>query len=278
MPLPFAKLQAAGNVYLAVDGRGRSLDGPALARAMTDDHFGVGSDGLLVVCRSDRAALRMRVFNSDGSEAEMSGNGLRLFTKFALDRALVAPENGALQIETGGGLRTVWPRFDSEGAMIGARIAMGVPELTHEGVNTTLDLATGPLAVTTLSIGNPHAVHLTEVPVDVFPLEKLGPLVQNHERFPDRVNFEVVNVLGRGVLRARIFERGEGETLSSGTGSTACAVAARLAAQTDRDVELQLRGGVLQVSFEGAGEEAWLDGPTDEVFRGEWPDESSGGS
>ncbi len=272
MSLPFAKLQAAGNVYLAVDGRGRSLDGPALARAMAQDHFGVGSDGLLVVCASEEAPLRMRVFNSDGSEAEMSGNGLRLFTKFVLDRGFASPEEGALAVETRGGVRTVWPRLDAAGRMLGGRIAMGVPRLTHEGVDTVLELAGQRLAVTTLSIGNPHAVHLTETPVDAFPLERLGPLVQGHPRFPDRVNFEVVNVLDRQRLKVRIFERGEGETLSSGTGSTASAIAARLAGRTESEVEVVLRGGVLRVGFDAAGQEAWLDGPTEEVFHGEWPE------
>ena len=272
MALSFAKLQAAGNGYLAVDGRGRALDGPALARAMARDHFGVGSDGLLIVCSSARAPLRMRVFGSDGSEAEMSGNGLRLFTKFVLDRGLAQLTDGALEVETGGGVRSVWPRFDDAGLMLGARIAMGVPELTHDGVGTVLEVAGRSLAVTTLSIGNPHAVHLTDEPVDEYPLLELGPLVQNHPLFPGRVNFEVVNVLDRTTLRARIFERGEGETLSSGTGSTASAVAARLAGRTDAEVAIRLRGGVLAVRFEGEGEEAWLDGPTEEVFRGEWPD------
>ena len=272
MPLPFAKLQAAGNVYLAVDGRARAVDGAALAPLLCREHTGVGSDGLLVVETSTRAPLRMRVYNSDGSEAEMSGNGLRLFTKFVLDRGLAPVTDGALRVETGGGVRTVWPRMDATGSMVGARIAMGVPTLTHEGTATVLDLGGRTLAVTTLSIGNPHAVHLTETPVEAFPLEELGPLVQDHPRFPDRVNFEVANVEGRGALRARIYERGEGETLSSGTGSTASAIAARLAGRTDAEVDVRLRGGVLRVRFEGPGEEAWLDGPTEEVFRGVWPD------
>lgn len=271
LSLPFAKLQAAGNVYLAVDGRERRLDAPRLARSMARDHFGVGSDGLLVVLASARAALRMRVFNSDGSEAEMSGNGLRLFTKFVLDRGFARASDGALEVETRAGVRTVWPRFDDAGRVTGARVAMGVPELTHDGLETVLAIAGRTIPVTTLSIGNPHAVHLTDEAVDAFPLLELGPLVQNHPSFPDRINFEIVNVLDRGNLRARIFERGEGETLSSGTGSTASAIAARLAGHTEAEVEIHLRGGILRVRFEGEGQEAWLDGPTEEVFRGEWP-------
>lgn len=272
MALPFAKLQAAGNVYLAVDGRGLDRDWGVLAREMGDPNFGVGSDGLVVVQASNCAALRMRIFNTDGSEAEMSGNGLRLFSKFVLDRGLAEPVGGVLRVETGGGVRHVWPRFEA-GCMSGARIAMGVPEFTHEGTGTQLELPDGSrLAVTTLSIGNPHAVHLSETPVADFPLAEIGDALQHHERFPERVNFEVVNVLDRGRLRARIYERGEGETLSSGTGSTACAIAARLAGSTDAAVELELPGGQLSVEFDGPGNEAFLEGPTVEVFSGEWPE------
>ena len=270
MQIPFAKLQAAGNAYLAVDGRGRAHDWPVLARAMTNPHTGVGSDGLVVVCESTLAPVRMRVFNSDGSEAEMSGNGLRLFTKFVLDRGLAECTDEALQVETGGGVRTVWPAFES-GRMSRARIAMGVPTLTHEGQATVLDLGARALAVTTLSIGNPHAVHLTDQPVEAFPLHELGPLVEHHEAFPNRVNFEVVHVRSRHEIAVRVFERGEGETLSSGTGSIASAIAARLAGLTDAAVEVALPGGTLEVAFEGPGEEAWLSGPTEDVLQGEWP-------
>lgn len=271
MPIAFAKLHGAGNAYLAVDGRPLppAFDWPGLARAMAAPRTGVGSDGLIVAqaARHPQAAIRMRVFNSDGSEAEMSGNGVRLFAKFVLDRGLAEPgADGGLRIETQAGLRTVWPRFCA-GAMCAGRVAMGIPQV--EG-NETLELPSGPLLVTILSLGNPHAVHLSDHPVADFPLARLGPELQQHPRFPNRVNFEVVNVLAADRLRARVFERGEGETLSSGTGSTACAVAARMAGRSGPKVEIVLPGGVLQVAWEGAGEQAWLDGPTVEVFRGVW--------
>jgi len=271
--IAFAKLHGAGNAYLAVDGRLQppSFDAPSLARAMASHHTGVGSDGLVLVqtARDPEAAIRMRIFNSDGSEAEMSGNGVRLFAKFVLDRALAERgEDGGLRIETQAGLRIVWPRFDEAGAMCAGRVAMGIPVI--DGVET-LELPSGPLTVTMLSLGNPHAVHLTARPVAEFPLSVLGPEVQRHPRFPNQVNFEVVNVLAPERLRARVFERGEGETPSSGTGSTACAVAARLAGRSGPEVEIALPGGVLNVAWEGEGEEAWLDGPTVEIFRGSWP-------
>ena len=270
MPLPFVKLVAAGNAYLAVDGRERERDWAVLARVMCRHRFGVGSDGLLVAVRSGAAPIGLRIWNSDGSEAEMSGNGVRLFAKFALESGLVSAGAEGLEIETRAGLRRVWPEWVG-GRMLAGRVAMGVPEV--EGRETTLALGDVALPVVCLSLGNPHAVHLTDRPVDDFPLAELGPRVERHPRFPNRVNFEVVNVLARDRLRVRVFERGEGETLSSGTGSTASVVAARLAGRVDASVSVELRGGRLRVRFEGEGQPAFLEGPTEEVFRGVWPDE-----
>ncbi len=268
MAIPFAKLEAAGNGYVAVDGRAEERDWPALARAIAAPHFGVGSHGLVVALASERAPVRMRIFNSDGSEAEMSGNGLRLLAKFVLDRGVAHAGPEGLRVETAAGLRTVWPEL-SGGRIVGARIAMGEPEIGDPA--RRLDLGDRSLEVTVLGVGNPHAVLLTEAPVADFPLAEVGPRVQAHGDFPGGVNFEVVNVLGRDRLRARIFERGEGETPSSGTGSTACAVAARLHGRTGDTVTIELPGGVLRVVWPGSGE-AYLEGPTREVFTGVWPD------
>jgi diaminopimelate epimerase len=266
--LPFVKLVAAGNAYLAVDGRGESRDWSRLARAMGEPHFGVGSDGLLVAVRSEQAPIGLQIWNSDGSEAEMSGNGVRLFAKFALDAGLAEIGSDGLRIETKAGLRTVWPEVN-DGRMVGGRVAMGVPESVRPSL--TLDLGGRSLAVTCLSLGNPHAVHLVDVPVAQFPLSEVGPRVERHPEFPNRVNFEVVNVLARDRLRVRVFERGEGETQSSGTGSTASVVAARLHGRVDAAVTVELPGGELRVRFEGEGAPAFLEGPTEEVFRGLWP-------
>jgi diaminopimelate epimerase len=273
MALPFVKLVAAGNAYLALDGRSHERDWAALARVICRPRFGVGSDGLLVAQRSERAPLGLRIWNSDGSEAEMSGNGVRLFAKFALEAGLARAGEGGLVIETRAGLRTVWPDW-RDGRMVAGRVAMGVPRV--EPGERVLALGDVHLPVVCLSLGNPHAVHLTERPVDAFPLAELGPRVERHPHFPARVNFEVVNVLAPDRLRVRVFERGEGETLSSGTGSTAAAVAARLAGRVGAEVTVELRGGELRVRFAGAGEPALLDGPTDEAFRGLWPEGEAG--
>lgn len=310
--LPFAKLHGAGNAYVAIDGRTRELDLPGLARAMAAHHTGVGSDGLVVAQspRDPQAAIRLRILNSDGSEAEMSGNGVRLFAKFVLDRGLArVGADGALVIETAAGLRRVWPEIRS-GVMAAGRVGMEIPSLAPADLPMTttrtrwideaLDVPAAPegrLLVTCLSLGNPHAVHVTRTPVDEFPLAEIGEQVQNHPLFPNRVNFEVVNVLGPSRLRARIYERGEGETPSSGTGSTACAVAVRVRADAARATEfparsdrsetareasedseahtgelvrVELRGGVLSIAWKGEGSEAFLEGPTVEICRGEW--------
>ena len=288
MAIAFSKLQAAGNAYLVVDGRDHARDWPGLAIAMGDPHLGVGSDGLAVVERAagGDAHVRMRIFNTDGSEAEMSGNGIRLFAKHVLDRGLADIGDGPLRVETGGGVRDVFAVYEAGPGtpMTAARVAMGRPVFDAARIpvagpdidpeapvrDLLLEVAGLPLHVTCLSVGNPHAVALLDTDVDAFDLERIGPLVQHHPLFPNRINFEIVNVLADGEIRARIFERGEGETLASGTGSTASAVAARLHGRVGDRVEVHLRGGVLTIEWDGEGE-AWLEGPATHVFDGIWP-------
>jgi diaminopimelate epimerase len=284
LPIPFSKLQGAGNGYVVIDARALDLDGSALARRICDPHFGVGSDGLALVQSSDVAAVRMRIFNSDGSESEMSGNGIRLFAKFVLDRGIAVAESDGLRIETGAGVRTVHPHFGPRG-MESARVAMGIPVFRPEeipadavalpGISRLFDhplrVAGREVHVTCLAIGNPHAVAILDSPIDEFPLDRVGPEVMSHPLFPNRINFEIVNVVHRGHLRARIFERGEGETLASGTGSTASLVAAHLHGLVDDEVEVEVRGGRLRVRWDGQGE-AELEGGAEHVFDGEWPE------
>ena len=284
MPLPFAKLQGAGNDYITIDGRGRERDWGALSVAMSRQRFGVGSDGIVVVQESQAAQVRMRVFNPDGSEAEMSGNGIRLFAKFVIDREIAVPGLDGLTIETGGGVRTVAPRMEA-GRMVAARVSMGEPvfepcaiPVDAEGMGNPervfdypLELPGRTLEITCLAVGNPHAVVFPDEPVGEFPLLEIGPLVENHPLFPNRINFEIANVVDRRLLKARIFERGAGETLSSGTGSTAVAVAARVHGFTDDAVDVTVPGGVLRLEWSGSGE-VYLEGPTVEVFTGVWPD------
>lgn len=290
MTLPFAKLHGAGNDYIAIDGRGIGRDWSLLSVEMSKPAFGVGSDGIVLVqepqdfAAAGGAQVRMRVYNPDGSEAEMSGNGIRLFSKFVIDRKIALPGPDGLIVETGGGIRTVVPTMD-DGKMVAAKVAMGVPEFEPAKIPVDVSALGGAsrvhdfplvvggrtLKITCLAVGNPHAVAFPEEPIEEFPLLDIGPLVESHPMFPNRINFEIVNVLSRSRIRARIFERGAGETLSSGTGSTAAASAARAHGHVDDEVEVVVRGGLLRISWDETGE-AFLEGPAVEVFEGVWPD------
>ena len=284
MTVEFAKLHGAGNDYIAIDGRGIDRDWGSLSKEMSLLAFGVGSDGIVLVQDSEVAQIRMRVYNPDGSEAEMSGNGIRLFSKFVIDRKIALPAEDGMTVETGGGVRTVWPTMEGD-KMIAAKVAMGVPTFVPSEipVDTTqtgdLDIikkfpiqaGERELEVTCLAVGNPHAVVVMEESVKDFPLVAVGPFVESHKLFPNRINFEIVNVISRSKIRARIFERGAGETMSSGTGSTASAAAARAHGLVDDVVDVIVDGGVLQISWDEKGE-AFLEGPAVEVFTGVWPD------
>ena len=284
MTVEFAKLHGAGNDYIAIDGRGIDRDWGALSKEMSLLAFGVGSDGIVLVQDSEVAQIRMRVYNPDGSEAEMSGNGIRLFSKFVIDRKIALPAAGGMTVETGGGVRTVWPTMEGN-KMVAAKVAMGVPTFIPSEIPVDimqigdLDIikkfpiqaGSRELIITCLSVGNPHAVVVMEESVEDFPLVKVGPHVESHKLFPNRINFEIVNVISRSKIRARIFERGAGETMSSGTGSTASAAAARAHGLVDDIVDVIVDGGILRISWDKAGE-AFLEGPAVEVFTGVWPD------
>lgn len=282
MSIEFAKLHGCGNDYIAVDGRSIERDWSKLTAEMSRPAFGVGSDGIVLLQNSDVAQVRMRVFNPDGSEAEMSGNGIRLFAKFVLDRGIAEPSDDGLSVETLGGVRTVWPDMEN-GKMTSARVAMGPATFTaadvpadttglggiEEVISQPVSIGGAEMSITCLGIGNPHAVAIMDQPVEDFPLNEVGPMVENHVMFPQRINFEIVNVHSRDRIRARIFERGAGETLSSGTGSTASAFACRKLGLVDDAVDVVVDGGVLRISWDEI-DEAYLEGPAVEVFTGVW--------
>ena len=280
--LHFVKLQGAGNDYIAIDGREKSYDWNQLSLDMSRPGFGVGSDGIVVVFDSDQADIRMRVYNPDGSEAEISGNGIRLFTKFVIDQGIVSPNKGILKIETGDGVKTVYPELEN-GKVISSKVEMGIPNFIASKIpilvpkisdsdkpKFNLEILGHNLEITCLSVGNPHAVCIMEQNVDDFPLVQVGSIVEKHEYFPNRINFEIVNIISRDKIRARIFERGAGETLSSGTGSTASASASRYNGLVDDSVEVILDGGNLNISWDKK-DMAMLEGPSEEVFSGIWP-------
>ena len=280
--LPFVKLQGAGNDYIAIDGRNKNYDWNQLSIDMSKPAFGVGSDGIVVVFDSDVADTRMRIYNPDGSEAEISGNGIRLFTKFVVDQGIVSPKDGILKIETGDGVKIVYPSI-TENKVVSSKVEMGIPNfisskipISVPGINDNdkpkfqMKILGHKLDITCLSVGNPHAVCIMDQNVDDFPLVEVGTLVEKHEYFPNRINFEIVNIISRDKIRARIFERGAGETLSSGTGSTASASASRYNGFVDDHVEVVLDGGNLDISWD-KNNMAMLEGPSEEVYSGVWP-------
>ena len=274
--MKFVKMQGTGNDFVLIDASHMERDWPSLAVAMCDRHFGVGCDGLLLVLPSKIADLRMRMFNPDGSEAEMCGNGIRCFARYALENGLAG--GTSLRIETLAGVREVKTLAGSY------QVSMGQPRLEAEDIPVSIGhgqagapildyhlLINGrELLLTFVSMGNTHAVCFPQEPVADFPLSDLGPKVEHHPIFPQRTNFEVANVQDREHLTARVWERGAGETLSCGTGACAIAVAAWLRGYTDREVNITLPGGTLTLEWEGRGE-VFLRGPAETVFWGEWP-------
>ena len=283
--MEFTKMHGAGNDYVYIDARSMpDRDWGILSRAISDRHFGVGGDGLILVMDSEVADLQMRMFNSDGSEGEMCGNGIRCFAKYAIERGIVSRSADAVTIDTLAGVRTVVPHYDG-GSVNAARVSMGPPHFAPEDIPVDLDPAIssqqGPITnyaihpgdfrlfMTFVSMGNPHAVTFIDQPVEEFPLRNIGPLVERHPIFPRRVNFEIVNIRADGQLDARVWERGSGETMACGTGACAIGVASRLLGHTGDRVNVNLPGGTLNIEWDGEGE-VYLEGPAAEVFSGVW--------
>ena len=279
----FAKYHGAGNDFILVDGRGAERDWPALARAICQRNLGAGADGLIVALPSQTAAARLRLFNADGSEAEMSGNGVRCFARFVVEEGIARPEGDSLAVETGAGPIVVRLRRRPDGGGVGgATVDMGPPRLAPRDIPVAVEAAPPILdlallvddavySVSCVSMGNPHAVHFVQTPVADFPLREVGPRVEHHPLFPARVNFEVARVLDRGHVESRTWERGVGETQACGTGACAIMVAARLRGLVDDEVEVRGPGGVLTLRWPGEGS-VFLSGPAEFVYRGEWPD------
>ena len=294
--MKFTKMHGAGNDYIFIDARDpklRDTDWPALSQAMSDRHFGVGSDGIILILPSDEAHLKMRMFNADGSEGDMCGNGIRCLAKYAIERSISQPDKSGLRVETLAGVRTIVPVMEEqatpggmENRMVRARVAMGVPilepdqvpvvvnsnlgeKLGEAVVNYPLEIGDAKLTLSFVSMGNPHAVAFIQQPVDEFPLHTIGPQVEHHPMFPRRVNFEIVNVKDNNRLKARVWERGSGETMACGTGACAIAVASRLLGLTDSLVDITLPGGTLKIDWDGDGE-VYMEGDAVEVFEGEW--------
>ena len=275
----FTKMQGAGNDYVYVDcfAQAPPADPQALARAMSDRHFGIGGDGLILVAPSEQADARMIMFNVDGTEAEMCGNGVRCVAKYVYDHGIAKRES--LRIETGAGVLPIDVEV-AGGKVQRARVNMGQPILQSAQIPTTLPgdppidaelrMGTNRFAVTCVSMGNPHCVIFVPAASDELVLG-LGPQIEHAPEFPRRVNVEFVEVVSRTRLKQRTWERGSGETLACGTGASAVCVAGVLSGRTERRVTIELLGGELELHWNEDDGFVYMTGPAEEVFSGEWP-------
>ena len=276
--MKFVKMHGTGNDYVYVDLWEETVTDPVkLAVEVSHRHFGIGSDGLILVARPDAEGFagRMVMFNADGSESGMCGNGLRCVAKFLFDRGRTGGAT-EFRLQTGAGPRGAKVHAGPDGKAERVTLSMGPAILDSASIPTTLaggeeceiEVAGRKLRGTPVGMGNPHFVVFVD-DVDNFPVHEIGPLVENHPAFPKRVNAEFVQVLGPGHLRQRTWERGSGETWACGTGASAVCVASRLRGITDGKVEIDLLGGRLSLSWDGAGE-VQMTGNAVEVFRGEF--------
>ena len=286
MAISFTKLQATGNDFILIDARNMKHDWHKLAREMCHRNFGIGSDGLILIRNSKKADFEMRMLNPDGSEAQVCGNGLRCFAKYVIDNGLFSRKR--LTVSTLAGIKPIQV-FTLRGKVSRAKVNMGTPRFSAEEIPVIIkqtgndsgkpdikpildypvNVAGRNLALSFVSMGNPHAVHFLNSSVQDFPLAEIGPIVEHHQMFPERVNFEIARVLNRQKIEARVWERGADETLACGSGACAIAVIARLKGYTDDQVDIMLPGGTLTLSWDGIGD-VLLTGPAEEVFCGEW--------
>lgn len=274
--MKFTKMHGAGNDYVYINCFTEQIDDPvSLSQQISDRNFGIGSDGLILILPSSRADLRMRMFNADGSEAEMCGNGIRCVAKYAYDHGLTRKTD--ISVETGNGILTLHLFVNNGGRVERVRVAMGRPRLTRaeipmigpageQVVNVPVDIAGWRLELTCVSMGNPHAVIYVE-DVEQFPVTQVGPLIEHHAWFPKRTNVEFVQILSPGEVIQRTWERGAGETLACGTGAAAVTVAGVLTGRTERSITNHLRGGDLLMEWRADGE-VLMTGPAVEVFSG----------
>jgi len=274
--MKFTKMHGAGNDYVYVNCFEEQVSNPEqVAIKVSNRNFGIGSDGLILIMPSDKADVRMRMFNSDGSESEMCGNGIRCVAKYAYDHGIVTKKE--ITAETGAGILTLQLFPDTANKVEKVRVNMGKPRLKRaeipmlgDGgepvVKQPLNILHTTFEITCVSMGNPHCVIFVE-DVEHFQVEKYGPLIENHEMFPRRTNVEFVQIISRTEVRQRTWERGAGETLACGTGASAVCVAGALNGLTERKILNHLSGGDLELEWSEDGY-LYMTGPATEVFSG----------
>ena len=272
--LNFWKMHGLGNDYIVIDNRGGELSEeelPDLAIKLCRRRVGIGADGLLLVCNSRVADAKMRIFNPDGTEAEMCGNGIRCFAKYCFENGIA--KKNVISVETLAGIKELRLKVVGE-AVTSVRVNMGSPCFEAEKIpiigngtfiNKPLDVDGKILMATALSMGNPHCVIFVNN-IDDYPVDVIGPKVEDHKLFPKRTNVEFVQVISRKRLKVRVWERGVGETLACGTGACASVVAAKVLGKVEEGVIVELPGGKLIVEYEG--NVVFMEGPAEKVFEG----------
>ncbi|WP_445678145.1 diaminopimelate epimerase [Psychrobacillus sp. FSL H8-0484] len=276
MSIPFTKMHGCGNDYIYINCFEHPIDHPEqLSRVISDRHFGIGGDGIVLICPSDVADAKMRMFNIDGSEGKMCGNAIRCVAKYVYDHNIATKET--LEIDTLSGIKIIELHVEN-GKMISATVDMGspildpptIPVLVEEQevlINYSLLIEDTPYSITTVSMGNPHCVIFSD-DIESINLPIVGPKFEHHPMFPESVNTEFIQIENRNTLHMRVWERGSGETLACGTGACAAVVAAVLNGHCDKDTDIvvKLRGGDLIIRYTDVS--VYMTGPATKVFDG----------
>ena len=271
----FTKMHGLGNDYVYMDAIHQQIDNESfLAQFVSDRHFGIGSDGLILICRSDVADFKMKMFNSDGSEAEMCGNGIRCVGKFVYEKGLT--NKNKITIETLAGIKTLLLNVKN-GKVETVRVDMGepileakrIPVISQENPVTNLKLKAldKEFVFTCVSMGNPHAITVVD-DTKMFEVEKYGKILEVDSVFPNKTNVEFVQIVDKNHINMRVWERGTGETLACGTGACATAVACCINNLTDRHVFIELLGGTLEIEWSKEDNHVYMTGPAVTVFEG----------
>ena len=274
--MKFTKMQGCGNDYVYVDSTKELIPNiPETARKVSNRNYGIGSDGLILIKNSDKADFMMDMYNQDGSRGKMCGNGIRCLGKYVYDHGLTDKTN--LKIETLSGIKEL-ELFVEDGKVSTVKVNMGAPILESSLIPVIFDkdrVIDEPIVVggnvynlTCISMGNPHAVIFVDE-TETFPVAQIGPLFENHEMFPERVNTEFVQILSPKHIKMRVWERGSGETLACGTGACASVVASVLNGHTEKEVTVSLLGGDLLINYDQDNDTVYMTGPAVEVFNGE---------
>ena len=279
--IKFTKMHGLGNDYVYIDAINQKIENESsLAKFVSNRHFGIGSDGLILICKSEIADFKMRMFNSDGSQAEMCGNGIRCVGKFVYDKGLT--NKTTVKIETLAGIKTLILNT-KDGKVETARVDMGEPILEAEKIpvistekpvkNLELEAENKKFKFTCVSMGNPHAITIVENTKE-FDVEKYGKVLEIDKAFPKKANIEFAQIVDRQNINMRVWERGAGETLACGTGACATAVACNLNGLTDRKVNIELLGGTLNIEWNETDNHVYMTGPAVTVFDGELYEEA----